>query len=312
MSNPAFRSPVFQKQAASAQGYVQTQPGLMAGQTAQALGPQQTLGPDQTSSAGRSPLGPAQSGLGPYQDLPASERMSYQDTLVKSGITFAVMLLGAVAGWIFSGFALQRALAGDGGSLGAVTAIWIVAALVGFVLGMVNAFKREPSPALILLYAAVQGVFLGSISNFFEYEFPGIVLEAVIATIVVVAVTLALFASGKIRASARATKVFLIAMVGYIGYSLVNVVLMWTGVNSDPWGLGGSVKLFGIPLGVILGLLAVLMGAYSLVIDFDFIQRGVQNGAPKKYGWSGAFGIMVTVIWLYIEILRLLAIARQR
>ncbi len=309
MANPAFRSPVFQKPTATTQGYVETQAGLQSGlaptQTAQALGPNQTAGPGQ-------PAGPGQSGFGPWQGVPASERMTYQDTLVKSGITFAVMLLGAVVGWILTGTALQRALAGDGGSLGGVTAIWIVAAIVGFVLGMIKAFKREPSPTLILLYAAAQGIFFGSISNFFEYEFPGIVLEAVIATIVVVAVTLALFASGRIRASAKATKVFLIAMVGYIAYSFVNVILVWTGVNSDPWGLDGSVKLFGIPLGVILGVLAVLLGAYSLVIDFDFIQRGVQNGAPKKYGWSGAFGIMVTVIWLYIEILRIIALTRQR
>ena len=126
-----------------------------------------------------------------------------------------------------------------------------------------------------------------------------------------VGTTLALFASGKIRASKKATKIFLIVIVAYMAFSLINLVLMVTGTVDDPWGLRGSVSIFGIPLGVILGLLAVLLGAYSLVLDFDFIQRGVRNRAPKKYGWTGAFAIMVTVVWLYLEILRLIAIARR-
>ena len=87
--------------------------------------------------------------------------------------------------------------------------------------------------------------------------------------------------------------------------------LMLFGVTTDPWGLNTGVEVFGIPLGVILGVLAVLLGAYSLVLDFDFIQKGAANRIPKKYQWTGAFGIMVTVIWLYLEILRLIAIMRR-
>jgi uncharacterized YccA/Bax inhibitor family protein len=138
------------------------------------------------------------------------------------------------------------------------------------------------------------------------------VLQAVIATLVVVGVTLALFASGKIRASKKATKVFLIALIGYAVFSLVNVgIMIFGGAGGNPWGLRGSVEIFGIPLGVVLGVFVVLLAAYSLVLDFDFIQKGVQNKAPRKYGWTGAFGIMVTVIWLYLELLRMLAIARD-
>jgi uncharacterized YccA/Bax inhibitor family protein len=180
------------------------------------------------------------------------------------------------------------------------------------VLAMVNIFKREPSPALILAYALAQGVFLGGISAYYEAAYPGIVSQASLATLSVVGVTLALFASGKIRASAKATKVFLIAMVGYLVFSLINwVVMIFGGADANPWGLRGSVEIAGIPLGLILGVLVVIMGAYSLVLDFDFIQRGVRNGAPRKYAWTGAFGIMVTVIWLYLEILRMIAIARD-
>lgn len=225
-----------------------------------------------------------------------TDRMSYEDTVVKTVVGFGILLAGAVVGWFFP-------------------LLFIPAALIGFVLALVNIFKRKPSPALVLSYAAVEGVFVGGISSYFETMFAGIVLQAVIATLIVVGVTLALFASGKIRASARATRVFLIAIIGYSVFSLVNVVLMLTGVSQDPWGLRSvELNLFGIhlPLGLVLGVLAVLLGAYSLVMDFDSIKTGVQRGAPRVYGWIGAFGIMVTVVWLYLEILRLLGIMRGR
>lgn len=232
----------------------------------------------------------------PTVDHPTDDVMTIQDSLAKSGLTFVVLLAGAAIGWL---------------TLPVAPWLWIGAAVVGLVLALVNIFKKEPSPALILLYALAQGVFLGGISAFYEGIWPGIVFQAVLATFAVVGVTLALFASGRIRASKRATKVFLIAMIGYLVFSLVNIVLMLTGVTDDPWGLRGEFSILGIPLGVIIGVFVVLLGAYSLVLDFDFIQRGVRNGAPRKYGWTGAFGIMVTVVWLYLEILRILAIARD-
>jgi uncharacterized YccA/Bax inhibitor family protein len=227
--------------------------------------------------------------------LPDREVMTIETTLQKSVAAFGVLLLGAAIGWL---------------TVDAVPFLWIGAGLVGFVLALVNTFKREPSRALILAYAGVEGLFVGGISAFYEAQFPGVVAPAVIATLVVVGVTLALFASGKIRASAKATKIFLIAMVGYLVFSLVNFGLMIFGVNDDPWGLR-SAEIFGIPLGVILGVFVVIMAAYSLVLDFDFIQQGVRNRAPRKYEWTGVFGIMVTVIWLYLEILRMLAIAQS-
>lgn len=224
------------------------------------------------------------------------EVMTYEDTIAKTVGAFAIMLVGAGIGWFLAP---------------AVPLLWIGAAIVGLVLGLVNSFKKEPSPPLILIYSAVQGVFVGGISAFYESMLSGIVFQAVIASLVVVGVTLALFASGKIRASQRATKVFLIAMIGYGVFSLINFGLVVFGVNSDPYGLRSSFEIAGIPLGVILGVFVVILAAYSLVLDFDFIQRGVQNKAPRRFGWTGAFGIMVTVIWLYLEILRMLAIARR-
>jgi len=227
---------------------------------------------------------------------PSEERMTIDDSIRKSAAAFGILVLGAVVGWL---------------TMPAVPLLWVGAGIVGIVLAFVNIFKKQPSGALVLSYAAAQGVFLGGISAFYEAQYPGIVMQAVIATLCVVGVTLWLFASGKVRASKKATKVFLVALIGYALFSIINVVLSLTGVVADPWGLRTGVEIFGIPLGIVLGILAVLLGAYSLVLDFDFIKQGVDNAAPKAYGWRGAFGIMLTVIWLYLEILRLIAIARD-
>jgi uncharacterized YccA/Bax inhibitor family protein len=227
----------------------------------------------------------------PSADSLATDRMGYEDTIVKIVISFAILLGGAVVGWV-------------------MPALFIPAMIIGFVLALVNIFKKKPSPALVLSYAAVEGVFVGGITYFFEMLYPGIAMQAVLGTFAVVGVTLALFASGKVRASKKATKVFLIAMIGYAVFSVLNLILMVTGVTTQPFGMR-SAEIFGIPIGLILGVLVILLAAYSLVLDFDRIKTGVERGAPRIYGWSAAFGIMLTVVWLYLEILRLLAILRN-
>lgn len=220
-------------------------------------------------------------------------RMTYEDTVLKTVALFVVLLATAAVGWFVPGLTL-------------------IGAIVGLALGMANAFKRKPSPALIVVYAAAQGLFLGGISSLFETYFGGVVIQAIIATFTVFGVMLALFASGKVRASARLTKVFLGAMIGYFIYSLINVGLMVFGGVSSSLAFGlNSMTFMGIPIGLIVGILAVLMGAYSLVLDFDFIKNGVENRAPRVYGWQGAFGLMVTLIWLYVEFLRLFAIMQR-
>ncbi|MFD1721090.1 Bax inhibitor-1/YccA family membrane protein [Amnibacterium endophyticum] len=219
-------------------------------------------------------------------------RMTYEDTAVKTVVLFAVLLATSAVGWFVPILALPGAI-------------------VGFVLAMVNTFKREPSVPLIVAYAAAQGLFVGGISAIFNTRWDGIVAQAVLGTFITFGVTLALFASGKVRASKRATKIFLIAMVGYLVFSLVNVGLQLFGVTgSAEFGLR-SYPVFGvIPLGALLGVLVILMAAYALVLDFDQIQQGVRRGLPAKYGWTGAFGLMVTIVWLYVEFLRLIAILR--
>ncbi len=305
MSNFAFNNPAFQQQDPR---NVATYPGAPQGaQGAQAASFQHGT----MDAAANAQL------EGMYAAPPAgaieTDRMSVEDTVWKTAGLFAILLVTAAVGWFVTlgGVAAPEQNPYDQFQPNMLP--WIVGALGGFVLAMVISFtsRKKVRPALIFAYAAFEGLFIGGISAFFEVIWPGIVMQATLATVSVVGVTLALFASGKIRASKKATKIFMIAMVGYLVFSLLNLVLMWTGVLPQGQAFGlYSAEIMGIPLGLIIGVLVVIMAAYSLVLDFDQIQQGVRNGAPRKYGWLGAFGIMVTVVWLYVEILRLIAIVR--
>lgn len=234
---------------------------------------------------------PAQQPGAPMAPISGENPMTYENTVSKTVLLFVLVLGFGAVGWVMPMLALP-------------------AFVVGLVLALVNIFKKEPSVPLIIGYAIAQGVFLGAISGTFEAIYPGIVSQAVIGTLAVFGVTLLLFRSGKVRTSPRMTKIVLVAMVGYLAFSLVNVGMMVFGATDDPWGMRGATVLGGIPLGVIIGLLAVFLAAYSLVMDFEHIQNGVRNRVPEKWAWSAAFGLMVTLIWLYIEILRILAILR--
>lgn len=221
-------------------------------------------------------------------------RMTVEDTVVKTLLVFGILVASAVAGWMFA-----SPLVMIGGLLG------------GLVLGLINTFKKVPSPALIVGYAVLEGLFVGGISNIYNSMWDGIVTEAVIGTLGVIGVTLFLFLSGKFRSSARMTKIVTVAMVGYLVYQVVNMVLMVTGVTGGAaFGLS-SMSIAGVPLGVVIGLVVVFLAAYSLVLDFESIKLGAERGAPAVYAWQGAFGVAVTVVWLYLEILRMLAIARN-
>lgn len=228
----------------------------------------------------------------PAETVASDDPMTYEGTIHKTGFLLLVTIATAVIGWM-------------------LPVLMFPGLIVGFILGLVNAFKKEPNVALIIAYAAAQGLFLGGISGLYEYQMPGIVSQAIIGTFAVFAVTLLLFRSGKVRTSPKMTKMFMIAMVGYLVFSLLNLVLMLTGVSQDPWGLRTGITVMGIPLGVIIGIFVIFLAAYSLVMDFEYVKNGVEAKAPKRYGWSAAFGLMVTLIWLYLEILRLLAILRN-
>jgi uncharacterized YccA/Bax inhibitor family protein len=223
-------------------------------------------------------------------------RMTYDDVIVKTAACLAVVVAGAAV-TLSVGLSLAYML-------------MIVGALGGFVLALVNTFKKQPSPALILAYAGLEGLFLGGLTRILDGMFPGVGLQAVIGTLSVFAVTLVLFKSGKVRATPKAMRFFMIALIGYAVFSLVNMVMMWTGAVQEPFGLRTSFEIFGIPLGVFIGILAIGLAAFSLIMDFTSIEAGVRSGAPQRFSWTAAFGLTVTLVWLYVEIIRLLAILR--
>ncbi|BCW53833.1 MULTISPECIES: Bax inhibitor-1/YccA family protein [unclassified Arthrobacter] len=222
-------------------------------------------------------------------------RMTFDDVIMKTAACLGAVLVGAAI-TLTVGLPLASML-------------MIVGALGGFVLALVNTFKKQPSPALILAYAALEGLFLGGLTRILDTQFPGVGLQAVIGSLSVFAVTLVLFKSGKVRATPKAMRFFMIAIIGYAVFALVNMVLMWTGALQQPFGLR-SVEIFGIPLGVFIGLLAIGLAAFSLIMDFTSIEEGVRSGAPQRFSWTAAFGLTVTLVWLYVEIIRLLAILR--
>ena len=317
MSNFAFNNPAFKEKDPRA---VATYPGgPQAGAQNGQYAPPPPAG--QFAAAQQAAVNANLEGM--YASPPAgaieTNRMTVEDTVWKTAGLFGILLVFAVIGWFFT---LPGGVVPDTNNADVKKAVlatiqmwpWIVGAIGGFALAMIVSFtsRKKVRPALIVAYAAFQGLFIGGISAYFEVRYPGIVLQASLATVAVVAVTLALFASGKVRASAKMTKIVMIAMLGYLVFSLLNVGLMLFGVlpQNQMFGLLSQVKILGIPLGLIIGVLVVFMAAYSLVMDFDQIQQGVRNGAPRVYGWLGGFGIMVTVVWLYVEILRMIAIAR--
>ncbi|WP_087873638.1 Bax inhibitor-1/YccA family protein [Arthrobacter globiformis] len=223
-------------------------------------------------------------------------RMTFDDVIVKTAICLAAVVVGAAVTLTVS--------------LSLASMLMIVGALGGFVLALVNTFKKQPSPALILAYAALEGLFLGGLTRILDGMYPGVGLQAVIGTLSVFAVTLMLFKSGKVRATPKAMRFFMIAVIGYAVFALINMIMMWTGAVDSPFGLRTSVEIFGIPLGVFIGLLAIGLAAFSLIMDFTSIEAGVRAGAPERFSWTAAFGLTVTLVWLYVEIIRLLAILR--
>ncbi|MDB1087206.1 Bax inhibitor-1/YccA family protein [Streptomyces sp. ACA25] len=179
--------------------------------------------------------------------------------------------------------------------------IGILCALVGMGLGLWQAFKSEPSPPLILAYAAVQGVFLGVISNYVNQWVPGAAMQAVIGTMAVFAGVLFMYKQRIIRVNARFTKFVMAAAVGFMLLMAVNMIVAFIG-GGDGLGLrsGG--------LGILFGVLGIILGACFLALDFKMVEDGVAYGAPEKESWLAAFGLTMTLIWIYLEFLRLIAI----
>ena len=232
---------------------------------------------------GSAPAGLA--GHSGYAGAPATtERpMTVDDVVTKTGITLAVLVAAAAVTWISD-------------------LVWLAlpAALVGFGLAMVVIFKKTVSPPLILAYAAVQGVFLGGISAIFNARFPGVVLNAVVGTAAVFGGMLVVYKTGAVRVTPRFQKWMMGALIGVVGLMLVNLVASFF----TPGGLGLRA---GGTTAIIFSLVCIGVAAFSFLMDFDAADKAIRAGAPEKFAWYTAFGLTVTLVWLYLEMLRLLS-----
>lgn len=188
------------------------------------------------------------------------------------------------------------------------------AGIAAFVVGLIAAFKRTPGPALVGAYALLEGVFLGAITAFIEAQFnvPGAGVQALLATGVTFMVCLWLYRSGRVRYTSKLRKVFMIGAISYLVFGLINIGYMIFSDSNSAFGLRTDVEVFGIPLGVVIGIVAILLACISLIGDFDFVDNGVKRGLERKLEWKASFGIIVTLVWLYIEFLRLIAIFSGR
>jgi uncharacterized YccA/Bax inhibitor family protein len=217
--------------------------------------------------------------------------MTMDDVVTKTGVTFLVTVLAAAAVWALPG-TLGWALA-------------LPAVLVGLVLGLVISFKQIANPAATLAYAAVEGVFLGSVSEAFNKVFQGgIVMQAVIGTFGVFAGMLVVYKTGAIRVTPKFTRWMLGALVGVLVLMVANLIAGFV----TPGGFG---LRDGGPLAIVFSLVVIGVAAFSLLLDFDMADEAIRRGAPAKFAWYIAFGLLVTVVWLYLEILRLLSYFRE-
>lgn len=240
---------------------------------------------------GGSPL-PAPPGYGP----PATQRMTIDDVVVRTVMLLGVVGLFGAGAW----FLVPES--------SALTPLILFGSLgVGLVLGLIISFKGITNPPLILAYAAVEGVLVGIISRYFENLYSGIVLQAVAATFGVFFGMAALYKFRVIRATPTFAKWVMGALIGVLVLMAVNFLLAIFGVN-DGAGLG---LRDGGPLAIVFSLVCIGVAAMTFVLDFKAIDDGVQFGVEQRYAWYASFGILVGLIWLYLEILRLIGYARR-
>ena len=219
-------------------------------------------------------------------------RLTINDVIVKTFVVFAITVVFAVVGWnVYT----------------SMPWLLLVAMLAGLALGFVNALKKVPSPPLIMLYAVFQGLMLGAISNAYNdlalaNQYEGIVLQAVIATMTTFGVMLTLYLTGVIKVTKKFQSVMMVALVSYLLIGLASFV-------AALFGVGGGWGFYGIDgIGLLICVVGVLIAAFFLLLDFEAISQGIRMGAPERESWRMAFGLLVTLIWLYLEFLRLLAI----
>jgi len=220
----------------------------------------------------------------------AGESMTVPGTVNKSIILWAFLAVSAFYAWTHPQV---------------ITPFFWVFLIVGFGLAMFSIFKKTASPILSPIYAICQGAVLGVISLAFEKNYPGIVVNAVLLTVSVLICMLAAYKTGIIKATPMFKKVVILSTLAIAFVYLIDLLLNVFGAGRFPYIHDSSW------LGIGISLVIVAVASFNLIIDFDMIEDGARSGAPKYMEWYGAFALMVTLIWLYLEMLRLLGKMRS-
>jgi len=245
------------------------------------------------------PQGYGQSGNGSQWQPPATtvgiERMTFNDVLTKTAISLTMLFLVAA----FSYFLLPNSILYPAAMIGGLAA---------FIAPLIVAKNRTATPIGNIFYAVAEGVLVGAFSKIFEYYYPGIVVQAVLGTFMAAAVTWVAYHFGGFRLSSKAMRMVSLGVMAFVGVALVNLVLFLFGINTGMFpGPTGPVSIWAW----ILALVGIGLAVFSLVSDLQYIDAGVRMGAPRSQGWVAAFGLSVTMVWLYINILRLLSYIRR-
>ncbi|MFD8210596.1 Bax inhibitor-1/YccA family protein [Streptomyces sp. NPDC059695] len=292
-SNPVFSRRGFSRDAGYA-GFNAQQPqagGPAVGTNPYATGAPQAEGA--TNPYATNPYAPQDVQLGAPQQARGNV-MTIDDVVSRTAMTLGTVVLTAVLSWLL--------LPVDPANLGKSYGIAIGAALVALVLSLVQSFKRKPSPALILGYAAFEGVFLGVISAAVStYIADGVVIQAVLGTMAVFAGVLIAYKLGWIRVNRRFVGFVMAAAMGFMLLMVVNLLFA-------VFGGGDGLGFRSGGLGILFGVIGVILGACFLALDFKQVEDGVTYGAPREEAWLAAFGLTMTLVWIYLEMLRLLSI----
>jgi uncharacterized YccA/Bax inhibitor family protein len=226
-----------------------------------------------------------------------TDSMTLRGTMSATAVLFTLLLAAAGVGWAMVTTVVQP----DGTRMVESFPGWIIGAvLVGFAMVLVASFKPELARFLGPLYAVVEGLVVGAISHVYESQYEGIVLQALGATLAVFAVMLVAYATRAIRVTDRLRSIVVSATLGLMVFYGISLLMNLFGVDV-PFIRSAS------PLGILFSVFAAGLAAFNLLLDFDFIERGVAARAPRFMEWFAGLGLMVTVVWLYLELLRLLS-----
>jgi uncharacterized YccA/Bax inhibitor family protein len=250
---------------------------------------------------------PAQWGTGapgtPSQAPVTTGPMTIDSVVQKTAITLGVVILAAAATWILTPDIAAATTAED---LAPLYLALMIGSFGAFGLSMVNSFKRVISPALVIAFAALEGVALGALSKVFEASFPqaeGLVTQAVIGTFAAFGGTLAAYKFFNIQVGSKFRTFVIAAMFGMVGLSLFEIVLGLFSAELGLFGFGG--------MGLLFSVAGLVLGVFMLILDFDFVEQGILNQIPERESWRAAFAMTVSLVWIYTNLLRILAIFSQ-